>query len=92
MGLELYDKTLLLPAKAFEEKKSGEIINRIVNDTSTVTDLLRGILKMSIRIVTCIVIYIYIITQSWIIALEIFLFIIFTLIISKIFLNLYSFF
>ena len=86
MGLALYDKTLLLPAKAFEEKKSGEIINRIVNDTSTVTDLLRGILKMSIRIVTCAVIYIYIITQSWLIALEIFIFIIFTLIISKIFL------
>ena len=86
MGLALYDKTLVLPAKAFEEKKSGEIINRIVNDTSTVTDLLSGILRMSIEILTCIVIYIYILTQSWLIALEILIFIIFTCIISKIFL------
>jgi len=86
MGLALYDKTLVLPACAFEEKKSGEIINRIVNDTSTVTELLSGILRMSIEILTCIVIYIYILTQSWLIALEILVFIIFTFIISKIFL------
>ena len=86
MGLALYNKTLVLPSKAFEEKKSGEIINRIVNDTSTVTELLNGILKMTIRVVTCIVIYIYILTQSWIIALEIFIFIILTAVISKVFL------
>ena len=76
IGLALYNKTLILPARAFEEKKSGELINRIINDTSTVTDILKEMLKMLIRIITCIVIYIYILTQSWIIALEIFVFII----------------
>jgi len=83
IGLALYNKTLILPARAFEEKKSGELINRIINDTSTVTDILKEMLKMLIRIITCIVIYIYILTQSWIIALEIFVFIIITIIISK---------
>ena len=86
MGLAIYDKTLMLPAKAFEEKKSGEIINRIVNDTSTVTELLKELLKMAIRVLTCIIIYIYIIAESWIVALEIFVFIIITLVISKMFL------
>jgi len=64
MGLAIYDKTLVLPARAFEEKKSGEIINRIINDTTTVSDLLKEMLKMLIRIITCVIIYIYIITQS----------------------------
>jgi len=86
MGLALYNKTLILPARAFEEKKSGEIINRIINDTSTVTDLLKQLINMTIRILSCIVIYIYIILESWLVALEILIFILITYVISKIFL------
>ena len=35
LGYFTYLKTLNLPAKAFEEKSSGEIINRITNDADT---------------------------------------------------------
>lgn len=86
IGLALYDKTLVLPARAFEEKKSGEIINRIITDTSTVTDLLKQLISMLIRILSCIIIYIYIILESWLVAFEILIFIIITFIISKMFL------
>lgn len=83
MGLAIYNKTLMLPAKAFEEKKSGKIINRITNDTTTISDLLKALLNISIRLITCVVIFIYICIKSWIIALEILLFVIVTVIISR---------
>ncbi|MBQ7140088.1 MAG: ABC transporter ATP-binding protein [Bacilli bacterium] len=86
MGLALYNKTLMLPSRAFEEKKSGEIINRIINDTSTVTDLLKQLISMAIRILSCIIIYIYIVIESWLVAFEILIFILITYVISKIFL------
>lgn len=83
MGTAIYYKTLLLPAKAFEEKKSGEIVNRIINDTTTVSDLLKSLLNMAIRLITCSIMYIYIWSQSWIVALEILVFVILTYFISK---------
>ena len=85
IGTGIYYKTLLLPAKAFEEKKSGGIVNRIVNDTSTVTDLLNALLNMAIRVITCFIIYIYIWIQSWIVASEILIFVIITFFISRYF-------
>ena len=38
LSVLVYKKTLNLPAYAFEEKSSGELINRITSDTETLSD------------------------------------------------------
>ena len=84
ISLDVFRKTLKLPACAFEEKTSGEIINRVTNDTETVTDMFDGIINLVIDIIGCLIILVYVFINSWIVGLEILLFvIIITLITSK---------
>ena len=76
LSLEVYHKTLKLPARAFEEKTSGEIINRVTSDTETVTDLFDELINLVIDVLSCIIILIFVFYNSWIIGLEILVFII----------------
>lgn len=75
LSLEVYHKTLKLPARAFEEKTSGEIINRVTSDTETVTDLFDELINLVIDVLSCIIILIFVFYNSWIIGLEIIVFI-----------------
>ena len=72
IGYDTYVKTMALPAIAFEKKTSGEIINRVTNDTESILGLFQQIIYFLSRFVGAIVIYIYILFNSWEIALEIF--------------------
>lgn len=75
LGYFTYKKSLNLPAVAFEEKSSGEIINRITNDADTLSFAFGRMLNMISMIVSSIVILVYIFINSWIIGLEIILFV-----------------
>ncbi len=82
IGCAVYEKVGLLPARAFEEKSSGEFINRITNDSSTIADSFRQILKITISLLTCAIVFIYICFNSWIVALEVIIYLILFYIIS----------
>ena len=71
IGCAVYEKVGLLPARAFEEKSSGEFINRITNDSSTIADSFRQILRITISLFTCVIVFIYICFNSWVVALEV---------------------
>ena len=71
IGCAVYEKVGLLPARAFEEKSSGEFINRITSDSSTIADSFRQILRITISLFTCAIVFIYICFNSWIVALEV---------------------
>ena len=71
IGYDTYEKTMALPAIAFEKMTSGEIINRVTNDTECILGLFQRIIFFISRLVGATVIYIYILFNSWEIALEI---------------------
>ena len=48
IGVAVYEKVGMLPARAFEEKSSGEFINRITSDASTISDSFRQVLRIAI--------------------------------------------
>lgn len=75
ISLDTYHKTLNLPAVAFEEKSSGEIINRVTNDADTITNSFSDILEIVRGLLGSIIVFIYIIYNSWIVALEILFFV-----------------
>lgn len=82
IGCAVYEKVGLLPARAFEEKSSGEFINRITNDSSTIADSFRQILRITISLLTCAIVFIYICFNSWIVALEVIIYLVLFYIIS----------
>ena len=82
IGYAVYEKVGMLPARAFEEKSSGEFINRITNDSSTIADSLRQVLRILISLFTSIIVFIYICFNSWIVALEVIIYLIFFYFIS----------
>ena len=82
IGYAVYEKVGLLPARAFEEKSSGEFINRITNDSSTIADSFRQILRITISLLTCTIVFIYICFNSWIVALEVIIYLVLFYIIS----------
>ena len=79
LGYFTYKKSLNLPAVAYEEKSSGEIINRITNDADTLSFSFGRLLNMASSLVASFLIIIYIFFNSWIVGIEIlvFLFMIF---------------
>ena len=85
LSIMVYKKMLNLPAYAFEEKSSGELINRIVIDTESLSNSFNSILGMCIDVFCCILILIYIIFNSYIVAIEIVIFLIIIAIITKIY-------
>lgn len=82
IGYAVYEKVGMLPARAFEEKSSGEFINRITNDSSTIADSLRQVLRILISLFTSVIVFIYICFNSWIVALEVIIYLIFFYFIS----------
>lgn len=82
IGYAVYEKVGMLPSRAFEEKSSGEFINRITNDSSTIADSLRQILRILISLFTSVIVFIYICFNSWIVALEVIIYLIFFYFIS----------
>ena len=71
ISYEVYYKVGLLPARAFEEKSSGEYINRITNDASSITETFRHLINAGTTFLSALLIFIYILFNSWVIALEI---------------------
>lgn len=76
IGYDTYVKTLSLPAYAFEKMSSGEIINRVTKDTEKVLGLVQSTIHFITRVLGAIIVFIYILFHSWIIALEIFIFVV----------------
>ncbi|MCH5166303.1 MAG: ABC transporter ATP-binding protein [Erysipelotrichales bacterium] len=84
LGYHTYIKALNLPAVAYEEKSSGEIINRISNDADSLSFVIGRVLNMITYLLGTVAIFIYVIFKSWIVALEITVFIIiFSLVVKK---------
>ena len=71
LGFFTYKKSLDLPAVAFEQKSSGEIINRITNDADSISFAFGRLLNMFSSLVASSVIIVYIFINSWIIGVEI---------------------
>lgn len=85
LGFNTYKKALELPAFAYEEKTSGEIINRITNDADTLSFAFGRLLNMFSSLVASFIIIIYVFINSWIIGIEIILLLLILLIVIKIY-------
>lgn len=76
MSYDVFEKTSCLPARAFEEKTSGELINRITSDSETVANVFNQLLTMLVDSFGTLLITIYVFYNSWIVGLEIVLYVI----------------
>ena len=76
IGYDVYIKTLKLPAVAFEEMTSGEIVNRVTNDTEAIVGSAQQLIEIFARIISSAIILVYIFFNSYIIGLEIVMFLI----------------
>ncbi len=74
IGYNTYKKAINLPAQAYEKMSSGELINRITNDTDSLSFSFNQLLGLFSSIIGSLFIFIYIIAESWIIGIEILLF------------------
>lgn len=74
MSYDTYKKMMQLPTYAFEEMSSGEILNRVTQDTNTISDALIQLLSILSNILCTFLITIYILTNSLLVALEILIF------------------
>ena len=83
IGFNTYKKALDLPSVAYEEKSSGEIINRITSDSETLSFSFERLLNMVTSILGSIIIIVYIFINSWIVGLEIVLFLAILILILK---------
>lgn len=86
ISYDVYYKVGLLPARAFEDKTSGEFINRVVNDSATITDTFRQFINVFTTLFTAVLIFIYILLNSYIVALEILIYFVVFYLFSKTFL------
>lgn len=85
LSIMVYKKSLNLPAYAFEEKTSGELINRITSDTETLSNTFNSIIQTLINVFGCLLILIYIFFNSVVVGMEIVIFLIVIFVITKIF-------
>lgn len=85
LSIMVYKKTLNLPAYAFEEKSSGELINRITTDTETLSNMFNNVIQVLINTLGCIFILIYIFFNSWVVGVEIIVFVSIIFVITKMF-------
>ena len=76
IGVAVYEKVGMLPARAFEEKSSGKFINRITSDASTISDSFRQVLRIVISLFTSLIVFIYICFNSIIVAFEVIIYLI----------------
>lgn len=73
---DVFVKIGLLPAKAFEEKSSGELINRVTSDSTNVVSNINQLIWIVSDVFAVLIIFIYILFNSWIIFLEILVYLI----------------
>ena len=71
-----YKKSLALPAVAFEENSSGEFINRITSDTGTIINSFDHLLRIGANLISTTIILVFIFINSYIIGIEIMIFVI----------------
>ena len=90
ISYDVYYKVGLLPARAFEDKTSGEFINRVVNDSATITDTFRQFINVFTTLFTAVLIFIYILLNSYIVALEILIYFVVFYLFSKTFLFIFK--
>ncbi|MBR4178907.1 MAG: ABC transporter ATP-binding protein [Bacilli bacterium] len=83
LSFKTYRKALDLPAYAYEKTSSGEVINRVTNDADSLSFAFGRLLQMFSSIVGAIVIIVYVFINSWIIGLEILLFVFLLFLIIK---------
>lgn len=75
LGFSTYVKAVNLPAYAYEKTSSGEIINRITNDADTLSFTFQHLLGIATSLIGSAIILVYIFLSSWIVGLEIVLFV-----------------
>ena len=75
LGFFTYKKALNMPSYAYEEKTSGEIINRITHDADSLSFAFGHLLEAISSLIGSVVVIIYIFANSWIIGLEIVFFV-----------------
>lgn len=83
LGYFTYKKALNMPSYAYEEKTSGEVINRITNDADSLSFSFGHLLDAIASLVGSLVVIVYIFINSWIIGLEIIIFVIILFLIIK---------
>ena len=83
LSTEAYKKMLCMPAYAFEEKSSGELITRITNDSEGLSNSFDAVIEMVIDTFCCLLIFVYIIFNSYIVAAEIIIFLTIVFVITK---------
>ena len=71
LSYEAYNKVLNLPAKAFEEKTSGEIINRVTQDANSLSFVFGRVVRIISAIITTFILFFYIAYNSYYMAIEI---------------------
>ena len=74
LGFFTYKKSLDLPAVAYEQKSSGEIINRITNDADSLSFAFGRLLNMVSSLVSSLIVLVYIFFNSWIVGVEVIIF------------------
>lgn len=72
----VFEKVGLLPARAFEEKSSGELINRVTNDSTNIVSNLNQLIWTGSEMIAVVIIVFYIALNSWVILLEVILYLI----------------
>ncbi len=85
LSIMVYKKTLNLPAYAFEERSSGELINRITTDTETLSNMFNNIIQVLINTLGCMFILIDIFFNSWVVGFEIIVFVSIIFLITRLF-------
>ncbi|MBR4830267.1 MAG: ABC transporter ATP-binding protein [Bacilli bacterium] len=71
IGYEAYCKALNMPAYAYEEMSSGEIINRITSDADSLSFTIRKLVEAFADIVSSVVLLFYIFYNSYIVGIVI---------------------
>ena len=71
---DLYVKMSDLPAKAFEEKGVGELINRLYTDPDRVMDLLKSLIKLICKATVVLFVLGLCFYISWVLGLEVLIF------------------
>lgn len=76
IGFDTYDKAMKLPAYVYEKMSSGEVINRITNDTENIVGSIDQLMNIASYVISAAVLLIYIFLNSWILGIEIIIFLI----------------
>ena len=75
LGYYTYEKALNMQSYAYEEKTSGEVINRITTDADSLSFSFGHLLSAVSSLIGSLVVIIYIFINSWIVGLEIVIFV-----------------